>query len=124
MTDIYTSDEPPWEPPGIGAIDRLRYHAEAGQDESVPGVSTRLVQLRPDEIIAALDEIAARERAAREKALREAAERIETHAAAAAQCAAETDIIHRIRENFLAKKFALETAAKDVRALIEKEPRE
>jgi hypothetical protein len=77
MTDIYTNDEPQWEPPGIGAIDRLRYHAEAGQDESVPGVSTRLVQLRPGEIIAALDEIAARERAAREKALREAADLVD-----------------------------------------------
>lgn len=62
---------------------------------------------------ATLDRVRAEERA---KVWEEAAGIVETHAAAAKRCSEEADVIYRIRAEYLAKAFALNTAAADIRA--------
>lgn len=55
---------------------------------------------------------------ARKAGLREAAAKVRVHAAAAKQCSDESDVIHRIRAEYLAKAFALNAAADDIEAAI------
>lgn len=55
--------------------------------------------------------------AAGQEGMREAcAAIVDAHAAAAKRCSEEADVIHRIRAEYLAKAFALKTAAADIRA--------
>jgi hypothetical protein len=63
-------------------------------------------------------EVDARVAEARRDALREAAGIARVHAAAAKRCSEEADVIHRIRSEYLAKSFALNTAADDIEAAI------
>jgi hypothetical protein len=55
---------------------------------------------------------------ARKAGLREAAAKVRVHAAAAKRCSDESDVIHRIRAEYLAKAFALNAAADDIEAAI------
>lgn len=66
----------------------------------------------------AADALAARERAAFLRGMERAAGIVRTHAAAAKQCSEESDVIHRIRAEYLAKAFALVAAADDIEAAI------
>jgi hypothetical protein len=65
-------------------------------------------------------EVAARVAAAKSDGMREAAGIARVHAAAAKRCADEGDVIHRIRAEYLANSFALNAAADDILAAIEK----
>lgn len=53
---------------------------------------------------------------AERRGMERAAKKVEVHAAAMKRCSEETDVIQRIRAEYLAKAFALNTAADDIRA--------
>jgi hypothetical protein len=60
--------------------------------------------------------VSAYARDVRATALREAAGIARTHAAAAKRCSEESSVIYRIRAEYLATAFALNTAADDIEA--------